>query len=126
MISALGHDKAQSIIDQITAAYESGGGPPPGGFGFGPHHLGAPPPPFPGHPMGFGGPPGAFPRGYPTQLSSYPETDFFAARPPFPPGPFPPPGMMGPPFPPSDGMPPPAAMGPPGGFPGGKSISSHH
>lgn len=62
MISALGHDKAQSIIDQITAAYESGGGPPPGGFGFGPHHLGAPPPPFPGPPMGFGGPPGAFPR----------------------------------------------------------------
>jgi U1 small nuclear ribonucleoprotein C len=60
MISALGHDKAQSIIDQITAAYESGGGPPPGGFGFGPHHLGAPPPAFP--PMGFGGPPGAFPR----------------------------------------------------------------
>jgi len=51
--------------------------------------------------------------------------NFFAARPPFPPGPFPPPGMMGPPgaippFPPTDGMPPPAAMGPPGGFPGGK------
>ena len=35
---ALGHDKAQSIIDQITAAYESGN-PPPGGFGFGPQHL---------------------------------------------------------------------------------------
>lgn len=32
--SALGHDKAQSIIDQITSAYEQGG-PPPGGFGFG-------------------------------------------------------------------------------------------
>ncbi|KAG2354461.1 U1 zinc finger-domain-containing protein [Suillus spraguei] len=59
--ASLGHDKAQSIIDQITAAYESGGGPPPGGFGFGPHHLGAPPPLFPGPPMGFGGPPGAFP-----------------------------------------------------------------
>lgn len=52
---ALGHDKAQSIIDQITAAYESSGGPPPGGFGFGPQHLGAPPPNF-GPPPGFGGP----------------------------------------------------------------------
>lgn len=57
---ALGHDKAQSIIDQITSAYESSGGPPPGGFGFGPQHLGGPPPPFmgfPGQPMpppGFG------------------------------------------------------------------------
>jgi U1 small nuclear ribonucleoprotein C len=48
--AALGHDKAQNIIDQITSAYESGGGPPQGGFGFGPQHLGAPPP-------GFGGPP---------------------------------------------------------------------
>ena len=57
LITALGHDKAQSIIDQITSAYESGG-PPPGGFGFGPQHLGAPPPPaFGGPPMGFGGPP---------------------------------------------------------------------
>lgn len=53
---ALGHDKAQSIIDQITAAYESSGGPPPGGFGFGPQHLGAPPPGFGPPPMGFGGP----------------------------------------------------------------------
>ena len=52
---ALGHDKAQSIIDQITASYESTGGPPPGGFGFGPQHLGAPPPNF-GPPPGFGGP----------------------------------------------------------------------
>jgi hypothetical protein len=33
--AALGHDKAQNIIDQITAAYESGSGPPPGGFGYG-------------------------------------------------------------------------------------------
>ena len=41
--AALGHDKAQNIIDQITAAYESSGGPPPGGFGFGPQHLGPPP-----------------------------------------------------------------------------------
>lgn len=53
---ALGHDKAQSIIDQITSAYESGGGPPPGGFGFGPQHL---TPTGPGFvpPPGFGGPP---------------------------------------------------------------------
>ena len=52
---ALGHDKAQSIIDQITSAYESGGGPPPGGFGFGPQHL---TPAGPGFvpPAGFGGP----------------------------------------------------------------------
>src|SRR5882762_9974819 len=55
---ALGHDKAQSIIDQITAAYESGSGPPPGGFGFGPQHLG-PPPNANGPPMGMG-PPGGF------------------------------------------------------------------
>jgi hypothetical protein len=66
-ITALGHDKAQNIIDQITAAYETGGGPPPGGFGFGPQHLapsgpgfapGGPgfgPPPGYGGPMGFGG-----------------------------------------------------------------------
>jgi len=33
-LPALGHDKAQNIIDQITQAYESGTGPPPGGFGF--------------------------------------------------------------------------------------------
>ncbi|KAF8917859.1 U1 zinc finger-domain-containing protein [Mucidula mucida] len=57
--ASLGHDKAQNIIDQITSAYESGGGPPPGGFGFGPQHLGGPAPPsFGGPPMGFGGPPG--------------------------------------------------------------------
>jgi hypothetical protein len=56
---ALGHDKAQNIIDQITAAYESGNGPPPGGFGFGPQHLG-PPPPMNGPPMGMGPPPGGF------------------------------------------------------------------
>ncbi|KAF8592160.1 zf-U1-domain-containing protein [Ramaria rubella] len=60
--ASLGHDKAQNIIDQITSAYESGGGPPPGGFGFGPAHLGAPPPGggFGGPPMGFGGPPPGF------------------------------------------------------------------
>ena len=62
-LPALGHDKAQSIIDQITSAYESGGGPPPGGFGFGPQHLTpsgpgfVPPPGFGGGPpQGFGGP----------------------------------------------------------------------
>jgi len=44
--AALGHDKAQNIIDQITQAYESGGGPPPGGFGFTAASLGAPPPGF--------------------------------------------------------------------------------
>jgi hypothetical protein len=66
-VPALGHDKAQDIIDQITSAYESGGGPPPGGFGFGPAHLGAPPPGggFGGPPMGFGGPPGGFGGGPP-------------------------------------------------------------
>lgn len=60
---ALGHDKAQNIIDQITSAYETSGGPPPGGFGFGPQHLGGPA----GPPMGFGGPPPGFggpPPGY--------------------------------------------------------------
>jgi U1 small nuclear ribonucleoprotein C len=61
-LPALGHDKAQSIIDQITSAYESGGGPPPGGFGFGPQHLTpsgpgfVPPPGFGGPSQGFGGP----------------------------------------------------------------------
>ncbi|KAF7981642.1 hypothetical protein HWV62_32742 [Athelia sp. TMB] len=67
--SALGHDKAQSIIDQITSAYESGGGPPPGGFGGGfgafppgpPPSFGMPPPGFGGPPPpGFGGPPPGF------------------------------------------------------------------
>lgn len=59
---ALGHDKAQSIIDQITSAFESGQGPPPGGFGFGPQHLANPPQPggFGGPPMGYGGPPPGF------------------------------------------------------------------
>jgi len=95
--ASLGHDKAQSIIDQITSAYESGGGPPSGGFGFGPQHLGGPMPPFPGGPM----PP-------------FPGAPFGGPRPPFPPGPgMPPPGMMGPPPPFPPGMP------PPGAFPGG-------
>ncbi|KAK0206343.1 U1 small nuclear ribonucleoprotein C [Desarmillaria ectypa] len=98
--ASLGHDKAQNIIDQITSAYESGGGPPPGGFGFGPQHLGGPAPGF-GPPMGFGGPQPPFPR------------------PPFPPG-----GIMGPPgalppFPPNvpPGAPPFPPNGPPGSFP---------
>jgi U1 small nuclear ribonucleoprotein C len=56
---ALGHDKAQSIIDQITSAYESGGGPPPGGFGFGPQHLTSNGSGF-GPPPGYGGPPAGF------------------------------------------------------------------
>ena len=55
---ALGHDKAQNIIDQITSAYESGGGPFQGGFGYGPQHPGGPPPSFGGPPMGFGPSPG--------------------------------------------------------------------
>ena len=59
---ALGHDKAQNIIDQITSAYESGGGPPPGGFSFGP-----PPPLGPfnsgGPPPGYGAPVPGFPGG---------------------------------------------------------------
>ena len=51
---ALGHDKAQDIIDQITAAHESGAPPPPGAFNFGP------PPPLPGM--------GGFPGGELLQL----------------------------------------------------------
>lgn len=52
---ALGHDKAQNIIDQITSAYESGNPPPPGSFG-----IGGPPGGFPQAPMGAG-----FPAGFP-------------------------------------------------------------
>jgi hypothetical protein len=59
LFTALGHDKAQNIIDQITSAYESGGGPPPGGFSFGPPPLGpfnnGGPPPGYGAPVGFPG-----------------------------------------------------------------------
>jgi len=61
---ALGHDKAQSIIDQITSAYESSGGPPPGGFGFGPQHLAPSGPPAFGGPPGFGGPGFGGPPGF--------------------------------------------------------------
>ncbi len=117
---ALGHDKAQSIIDQITAAYESSGGPPPGGFNFGPQHLGAPPPGFGPPPMGFGGmPPPNFGGGKSILLLLIPILNGIEA-PPFPPGPgFPP--MMAPPFPPNGPIPA-RGMGPPppGGFPGGK------
>ncbi|KAH9077261.1 U1 small nuclear ribonucleoprotein C [Lactarius deliciosus] len=136
--ASLGHDKAQSIIDQITSAYESGGGPPPGGFGFGPQHLtpsgpgfvpppgfGAPPgfprPPFPpgagGLPPGVMGPPGGPP--FPPPGMGPPPG--FQGMPPFPPGapPFPPNGAPGgPPFPPPNfgglgGLPPPQLAGPP-------------
>jgi len=116
--ASLGHDKAQNIIDQITSAYESGG-PPPGGFGFGPQHLGAPPMGYGQQPMpppGFGGPRPPFPpgQGFPPMMPP--------GGPPFPPGG---PGMNGPPasfggappFPPNGG--PPGIAIPP--FPSGQS-----
>ena len=110
---ALGHDKAQNIIDQITAAYETGGGPPPGGFGFGPQHLGGPPPPGMGPPMGFGPPPGYGARTWTLLTIIVRPLTHLPARPPFAP-PFPPNGAPGvaPPFPPN--LPPAAA------FPGGQ------
>ncbi|KAK7060473.1 U1 small nuclear ribonucleoprotein C [Paramarasmius palmivorus] len=114
--ASLGHDKAQSIIDQITAAYESSGGPPAGGFGFGPQHLGVGPP-----------------AGYPPMMPPPPGM----ARPPFPPGGpgfppmMPPPPGMGPPgipgamppFPPNANMPRPPfpPQNPPTGPPGNAS-----
>jgi U1 small nuclear ribonucleoprotein C len=107
---ALGHDKAQSIIDQITSAYESGGGPPPGGFGFGPQHLTPVGPGF--GPPGYGGPPGF---GELNPFVILPDLHIYhtsRGRPPFPPGGAggPPPGVMGPP----GGPPfPPTGMGPP-------------
>ncbi|KAF8204705.1 U1 small nuclear ribonucleoprotein C [Pholiota molesta] len=88
--ASLGHDKAQNIIDQITSAYESGG-PPPGGFGFGPQHLGGPPPGFGAPPMGYGGqpmPPPGFGGRFPPMMPP--------GAPPFPPNNMPP-GMGGPP-----------------------------
>ena len=126
---ALGHDKAQSIIDQITAAYESGNPPPPGGFGFGPQHLAPPGPPFGGPPMGygappFGGPPPPFAGTYPSHIPPllFTKAQYGLGRPPMPPGMPGPPGMMGPPgappFPPNGPVPPPG-MGPPGMGPGG-------
>ncbi|GBE79413.1 U1 zinc finger-domain-containing protein [Sparassis latifolia] len=110
--ASLGHDKAQNIIDQITAAYETSGGPPPGGFGFGPQHLGPPAPGYGGPPMGFGGP------GF-----GGPPPGFGGPRPPMPPGMMGPPGAL-PPFPPTAPMapgmgPPPPGMAGPGGFPPG-------
>jgi hypothetical protein len=118
VFTALGHDKAQSIIDQITAAYETSGGPPPGGFGFGPQHLAPPAPPFAGPPgMGFPPPPFGGESNIYQHRRPYPRMTAIGARPPFPPG-MPPPGMLppgAPPFPPPPGMGPP----PPGmqGFP---------
>ncbi|ESK94432.1 hypothetical protein Moror_8090 [Moniliophthora roreri MCA 2997] len=101
--ASLGHDKAQSIIDQITSAYESSGGPPAGGFGFGPQHLGVGPPsgypsmmpppgmarpPFPPGPGGFPPmmppPPGMGPPGFPGAMPPFPPNPNMA-RPPFPP-----------------------------------------
>jgi U1 small nuclear ribonucleoprotein C len=117
--AALGHDKAQNIIDQITSAYESGGGPPQGGFGFGPQHLGAPPPAFGGPPTAFGPPPPGFGgRKYISQSERIRVNSHNVAGPPGPPfsGPgYPlmmPPGV--PPFPPN-GVPP--GMGFPPPFP---------
>ncbi|KAG9317474.1 U1 small nuclear ribonucleoprotein C [Chiua virens] len=135
--ASLGHDKAQNIIDQITAAYESGGGPPSGGFRFGPQHLGGQPP-FGPPPPGFGGPPGSFPPfpPMPPQGAMAPPP---GGPPPFPPGSMPPPGAFpggAPPFPPNGnvppfppggnfGPPPPGgAAGPPVGPPGASSPSS--
>ncbi|EPT03639.1 hypothetical protein FOMPIDRAFT_1115560, partial [Fomitopsis schrenkii] len=116
--ASLGHDKAQSIIDQITAAYETSGGPPPGGFGFGPQHL-APPMSFGGPPMGFGGPGFGGPPG--REFCHFVRllrcSRIVVARPPFPPGMMGPPGA--PPFPPNGQMPPPG-MGPPGMPPPGQ------
>ncbi|KAK6365882.1 U1 small nuclear ribonucleoprotein C [Exophiala oligosperma] len=115
----IGHEKAQSVIDSITASYTAEGQvnpmlqqasvgfpPPPPGF------PGMPPPPFgmPGAPApGPGGmipPPGG--RGMPF--------------PPFPPNGPPPPNLpAGMPFPPPGGFPPnfqiPPQGGPPGNFP---------
>lgn len=79
-IAALGHDKAQNIIDQITAAYETGGGPPPGyvpgGFGAGPFGAG----PFVPPPGGFGLPPPSVPF-----APGGPVSHGWPPRPPFPP-----------------------------------------
>lgn len=128
----IGHEKAQSVIDSITASYTDagqaganpllpqnqpmpGGGPPgsgpPGAPGFPPmppgfNFPGGMPPPFPGMP---GAPPFPLGPGMP------PPPGGGRGMPPFPqPGnlPFPPPGGM-PPFPP-----PGAAGAPPFPFPG--------
>ncbi|KAI0004930.1 U1 zinc finger-domain-containing protein [Russula compacta] len=112
--ASLGHDKAQSIIDQITSAYESGGGPPPGGFGFGPQHLTPSGPGF-GPPPGYGG----LPPGFGRSMFLAPDRALNASIPPgcppippngAPPGgsPFPPPNFSG-----SGGPPPPHLGGPP-------------
>jgi len=87
--ASLGHDKAQNIIDQITSAYESGGGPPSGGFagvlgggfqvfgqmpGFGVLPGGFRPPLFPPG-MVPPGPPGGFPGGPPFPPNGVPPND---------------------------------------------------
>ncbi|KAG6895415.1 hypothetical protein C0992_001377 [Termitomyces sp. T32_za158] len=119
--ASLGHDKAQNIIDQITAAYETSGGPPPGGFGFGPQHLVGPPPGYGGPPAGFGGPMPPGGREFAPASVSQTLTNTSIARPPFPPGPGFPPMMPpgAPPFPPNGGPPgaPPPGFGGPPPFP---------
>ncbi|GAB5587049.1 U1 small nuclear ribonucleoprotein C [Umbelopsis nana] len=88
----LGQDKAQSIIDEITKAYEGAGAP----GGIPAQYAGYAPPPM------YGGPGGPPPPGF---------------RPPM----GPPPGMRGPPGPggPPPGMGGPPPHGYPGGPPGG-------
>lgn len=83
--TALGHDKAQNIIDQITSAFEKGGGPPPGGFSF----------QFSGPPGGFSGPPGfGPPPGFQPPFPGMPGMPFMPPPPGLlPPGALPP-GVM--------------------------------
>ncbi|CCA66564.1 related to lipoyltransferase [Serendipita indica DSM 11827] len=85
--ASLGHDKAQTIIDQITQAFERGGGPPPGGFNFqfppqpgGPFAQGPPPPGM--VPPPFMPPPGMMPPG---AMPPFPPNGAPNAFPPFPP-----------------------------------------
>ncbi|KAF2091957.1 zf-U1-domain-containing protein [Saccharata proteae CBS 121410] len=134
----LNHERAQTVIDDITSSYAAegqaaqnpmlqfGGMPGPGGFpppfGF---PGGAPPPPFgmpPGGPLGRGMPP--VPPNMP-----FPPPNMGPGQMPFPP--FPPNAgspAQGMPFPPPGGVPPPGGMPPnfafppnmappPGGFP---------
>ncbi|KAK3620816.1 U1 small nuclear ribonucleoprotein C [Elasticomyces elasticus] len=139
---AIGQEKAQSVIDSITASYnaEGQGASNPmlmqGAPGFGPPGMfGGPPPP------GFGAPPGMppmpFGRGMPALPPGFPPPPMGMPPTGFPPGmapPFPPatPGMAGSPpagmpFPPPNGMsfspnfapPGGAQMSPPPGMPAG-------
>jgi len=119
--ASLGHDKAQNIIDQITQAYESGTGPPPGGFGFTAASLGTPMPTY--GPPQFGPPPAFNPM-----MMSGPRY----MGPPGSNGPPPPGGMSAPPFPNGPGGPPPSLPPfspnagpngpPPGQFPPGQGF----